>query len=231
MMQFTRGYATTSGLAALAALIVLRPAVAAGQGAGGEYTADQADAGRAVYERECAECHQTNLQGSFEAPPLAGESFLNFWGDLTASDLYDRISSSMPPEQPDSLGEAAYLDVVAYLLQANGAPAGSAPLTADAAVTIAAAASAEQPAASAPARVDAAAAAAGQPTEELGEGGITVEGEVANFRPVTDAMLRNQDPGDWLMIRRNYEAWSHSPLDGIDRGNVGELELAWVWAL
>ena len=32
--------------------------------------------------------------------------------------------------------------------------------------------------------------------------GITVEGEVKNFTPVTDAMLRNPDPADWLMIRQ-----------------------------
>ena len=224
-------YAMIRSLPALAVLLAAGPAVAAAQTASGVYTAAQAEAGRAVYASACAECHQPNLQGSFEAPPLAGESFLNFWGDLTASALYDRISSSMPPEQPGTLAEREYVDVVAYLLQANGAPAGSAPLAADAAVTIAAAASGEQPAGSAPARVDAAAAAAGQPTEELSEGGVTVEGEVANFRPVTDAMLRNQDAGDWLMIRRNYEAWSHSPLDEIDRGNVSELELAWVWAL
>ena len=33
------------------------------------------------------------------------------------------------------------------------------------------------------------------------------------------------------MIRRNYESWSHSPLADVDRSNVGELELAWVWAM
>ena len=32
--------------------------------------------------------------------------------------------------------------------------------------------------------------------------------------PVTDAMLRNPPDGDWLMVRRNYQAWSHSPLTG-----------------
>ena len=36
--------------------------------------------------------------------------------------------------------------------------------------------------------------------------GITVAGEVKNYVPVTDAMLRNPDPGDWLMIRRDYHA-------------------------
>ena len=43
---------------------------------------------------------------------------------------------------------------------------------------------------------------------------------------VTDAMLRNPDPADWLMYSRTYDAQRFSPLDEIDRGNVGSLELA-----
>ena len=56
-------------------------------------------------------------------------------------------------------------------------------------------------------------------------------GTVEDYRPVTDEMLRNPDDGDWLMIRRNYQSWSHSPLAEVNRDNVGELELAWVWAM
>jgi alcohol dehydrogenase (cytochrome c) len=48
---------------------------------------------------------------------------------------------------------------------------------------------------------------------------------------VTDAMLRNPDPGDWLMVRRNYQAWSYSPLAEITRANVKDLRLAWSWAM
>jgi alcohol dehydrogenase (cytochrome c) len=44
-------------------------------------------------------------------------------------------------------------------------------------------------------------------------------------------MLRNPPDGDWLMIRRNYQAWSHSPLTEITPGNVQRLRLAWVWAM
>ena len=44
------------------------------------YTAEQAQAGRALYEGACAGCHRTDLQGSFEAPALAGGNFLNDWG-------------------------------------------------------------------------------------------------------------------------------------------------------
>ena len=48
---------------------------------------------------------------------------------------------------------------------------------------------------------------------------------------MTDEMLRNPPPGDWLMMRRNYQAWSHSPLTQITRDNVKNLRLAWVWAM
>jgi len=60
---------------------------------------------------------------------------------------------------------------------------------------------------------------------------LTVSGEVKNFTPVTDAMLRNQSPGDWLMVRRNYQGWSYSPLNEITRANVKDLKLAWVWSM
>ena len=53
--------------------------------------------------------------------------------------------------------------------------------------------------------------------------GLTVTGEVKNYVPVTDAMLRDPDPGDWLMIRRNYQAWSNSPLTQINTTNVKQL--------
>jgi len=47
------------------------------------------------------------------------------------------------------------------------------------------------------------------------------------FEPVTDAMLLDPDPGDWLMINRTYDEQRFSPLDQIDRNNVWRLGLAW----
>ena len=61
--------------------------------------------------------------------------------------------------------------------------------------------------------------------------GVTVHGEVKNFTPVTDAMLRNPDPNEWLIIRRTYDAWNYSPLTQITRDNVTDLRLQWVWAM
>jgi alcohol dehydrogenase (cytochrome c) len=60
---------------------------------------------------------------------------------------------------------------------------------------------------------------------------VTVAGEVKSYVPVADAMLRDPEPGDWLMVRRNYHGWSYSPLNQITTANVQNLRLAWVWAM
>ena len=55
--------------------------------------------------------------------------------------------------------------------------------------------------------------------------------QVDDFTPVTDTMLQNPDPADWLSWRRTLDGQGHSPLDQIDRSNVGQLRLAWSWGL
>jgi alcohol dehydrogenase (cytochrome c) len=49
--------------------------------------------------------------------------------------------------------------------------------------------------------------------------------------PVTDDVLRNPPASDWLHWRRTYDGWGHSPLTQINRQNVGQLRLAWSWAM
>ena len=44
-------------------------------------------------------------------------------------------------------------------------------------------------------------------------------------------MLQNPAPGDWLTWRRTLDGWGYSPLDQIDRGNVGDLRMVWSRAL
>ena len=50
-------------------------------------------------------------------------------------------------------------------------------------------------------------------------------------QPVTDAMLREPAPDDWLMWRRTLNGWGYSPLDQIDRHNVKDLQMVWTRAL
>jgi glucose dehydrogenase/mono/diheme cytochrome c family protein len=52
--------------------------------------------------------------------------------------------------------------------------------------------------------------------------------QAAPFEPVSDAMIQNPDPKDWLSWRRTLDSWGYSPLEEIDRGNVDELRLVWV---
>ena len=49
-----------------------------------------------------------------------------------------------------------------------------------------------------------------------------------SFTPVTDAMLQNPSPDDWLMWRRTLNSWGHSPLTEINRDNVGKLRMVWT---
>jgi alcohol dehydrogenase (cytochrome c) len=198
----------------------------------GPFTAEQAAAGRASYLANCAGCHLRDLRGNNEARPLTGSDFFNTWRERTVGQLVAFISAAMPPPpaNPGSLGAQSYLNLTAFLLQANGAAPGAAPLTAAADVTIGSIATGELPDALlttlAAGRVGGgSSSAASRPT------GVTVAGRVEHFRPVTDAMLRDPDPNDWIMLRGNYQAWNHSALKQIDRANVGGLRLVWQWAM
>lgn len=195
-------------------------------------TAAQAAAGQASYKQNCASCHLPDLAGQNEAPQLAGGNFMNTWRGRTTRDLIEYMQATMPPGQP-SLAEADYVNIAAFILRSNGAAMGQQTLLATTAVPIGSVATGQRAAVTPP-------PAAGQGAP-VGEGprpaaagasrGHSVQGEVKNYVPVTDAMLRNPPPGDWLMARRNYQAWSYSPLDEITRSNVRELRLAWSWAM
>lgn len=54
---------------------------------------------------------------------------------------------------------------------------------------------------------------------------------VDNFKPVTDAMLKNPSPNDWLMFSRTYDAQRYSPLKQINKRNVDKLQLVWSYTL
>lgn len=210
------------GLIAACGVVILR-----GQQAGGAgpFTATQAGSGRTTYQERSSSCHLQNLQGSGDAPPLAGVGFISSWGSRKTSDLIAFIQSTMPPSANGSLGEQAYVNIAAYILQSNGAQAGNEALTTASGETIRSIAT------------GAAAAAVGVQHASQGKQapatprGVVVAGEVKNYVPVTDAMLRNPDPSDWLMIRRDYHASNFSPLNQITTKNVQDLRLVWSWAM
>jgi alcohol dehydrogenase (cytochrome c) len=196
------------------------------QGAGGVYTAEQATIGATAYATACAGCHRADLSGQFEAPPLAGSNFMNVWRGRSTNDLYTKIATSMPPTAPGSLSEQAVASLVAFILRSNGAPAGNQALAANTAIPIGQVATGTAP----PIQVAQQAGPAPAARTRL-PAALVLEGNIRNFTPVTDQMLRNPSPNDWLMVRGNYHGHSHSGLNQITTQNVGQLQLAWVWSM
>jgi ankyrin repeat protein len=114
------------------------PIVKAGTGAAagrsnrdGVFAEAQARRGQQVYQRACAACHLDSLQGDTVSPPLVGSGFMARFAGQSAHEMVQNLRSSMPQNAPDSLGDRAYVDLVAYLLQANGSPAGALELPLD----------------------------------------------------------------------------------------------------
>ena len=89
------------------------------------YTGEQAERGRAFYAKECASCHGEGLMGQDQAPGLVGPAFLANWnGQTVAAISSSRRASPCRRDNPNSFSRQEYLDVVAFMLKANGFPAG-----------------------------------------------------------------------------------------------------------
>lgn len=86
----------------------------------GVYSAEQAKRGRTTYDTKCASCHDGGTMG----PELWGEAFLANWDGKDLNAFFARIQSTMPEDAPGSLSENQALDVIAYVVQTNGFPAG-----------------------------------------------------------------------------------------------------------
>jgi hypothetical protein len=116
-----------------AAIVAIAPAPVNAQGPqetvlDGVFTSAQADRGGAVYGMRCGECHEG---ADVDGPPLTGTPFVDRWREDTLDRLLDFIRTRMPQQAPGSLPDAAYLDVLAHLLQENGFQPGARELTAE----------------------------------------------------------------------------------------------------
>lgn len=202
------------------------------------YTEAQAAAGKQAFDRYCSECHHVTLRGSAHGAPLTGPSFLEHWGGHTAGELYTYVRTKMATTVPAGAGDDVYESLVAHVLRVNGAVADDAPLRKDSALGVGPAlygAGWQQ-------RLAAMTAAAAQGTagrfhsfqnagaiaSEAQRAGGFANREAKFGAPVTDALLRDPPPGDWLNWRRTQDGQGFSPLDQINRGNVGRLRLAWA---
>jgi mono/diheme cytochrome c family protein len=99
----------------------------------GVYTAAQAERGKTRFLSSCSNCHNFDLKGSgIRGPALTGDSFMTNWDAQGLNDLFEKIQGTMPRNNPSSLPDEVYLDIMAYILQVNVFPAGSKELKAEA---------------------------------------------------------------------------------------------------
>jgi mono/diheme cytochrome c family protein len=97
----------------------------------GWYSQEQAAAGHITFNSYCAQCHRPDLKGAL-GPALVGDAFLQTWLNKPLGDLFNFEHSKMPANNPGSVPDDKLWTITAYILQKNGFPAGSTPLSAQA---------------------------------------------------------------------------------------------------
>lgn len=98
----------------------------------GVYTVAQANRGKTLYAEQCAECHGAMTSVTPDLAPLLSDYvFQATWRNRSLTQLFDRIRDTMPQNKPRTLSQEQTIDLIAYILNANGLPAGEVPLAHD----------------------------------------------------------------------------------------------------
>jgi mono/diheme cytochrome c family protein len=97
----------------------------------GVYTAEQAEQGKALYQKQCASCHGNALEGHGKNVPLTGDVFLKDWTDQTLADLFMKTNTTMPASSPGTMTPDETSQVLAYILSMNKFQPGKNPLPTD----------------------------------------------------------------------------------------------------
>lgn len=179
--------------------------------------ASQADNGVQAYTANCGTCHGSDLQGTALGPILSGSGFLRSYGGQTPYEFFNFLKANMPPGGNAGITDENYWSIVAHVMRMNGVADTNPILRASANYAMA-----ENIPGISPTLIQ-------QRIEPDRPTGVVATGTVENFSPVTNEMLTNPSPNDWLMLRGNYQAWSYSELEQINSDNVGDLKLEWMW--
>ena len=96
----------------------------------GVYSKVQADGAKAQFEKICADCHPFSEAEKKKVKdiPLGGDTFFQNWTGRPIKELATTIALTMPNDGSAVVSEEEALNLVAFILQKNGFPAGSKPL-------------------------------------------------------------------------------------------------------
>jgi mono/diheme cytochrome c family protein len=98
----------------------------------GVYSVAQAKRGEAAYTSYCVRCHGADLMGGGrQGRQLKGDAFWQTWQSNSLQSLFAKMQGTMPRDDPSTLPDAVYVDVIAFILDANALPPGAAELKAD----------------------------------------------------------------------------------------------------
>ena len=93
----------------------------------GVYSAAQAKRGEGQFQKDCLTCHGFDLQGlAGRGPALSGAAFMTNWETESVATLFSKLKTTMPRNNPGSLTEDVYLDLLAFMLKSNNYPEGAA---------------------------------------------------------------------------------------------------------
>lgn len=187
----------------------------AADGKAPSFSTTQAKLGSRNYASYCGTCHGMNLEGIHLSPALSGNRFDQTWRGKSLANLAFHVwrMPNKPIAAPGSLADDLYANILAYILEVNGLEAGKEPL---------------------PDSIDALKAftiptVPGMEYDPM----VPVEKSEAqtallnDLPAVTDEMLLNPSPNDWLHWGGTYAGHSFSPLDQITKQNVNDLKPAW----
>jgi len=87
----------------------------------GVFTEAQATSGQVVYDAQCKTCHNMRFY----------RDTLRSWNNQPLLYLWESIMGTMPADNPGSLMFEEYTNVIAYILQEQGFPAGESELNPD----------------------------------------------------------------------------------------------------
>lgn len=81
----------------------------------GIFSIQQVKSGKRLYKKYCKSCHE----GEYFAPVLLA------WQGEPLSSFFDVMTSAMPENDPGSLEQSQYTDLLAYILKISGYPQNS----------------------------------------------------------------------------------------------------------
>lgn len=179
------------------------------------FSAAQASQGKAEYQKNCASCHGDDLAGIHLAPSLKGARFDRNWRGKPAGTLafHLRRMPMKPAGEPGSLTDESYINILTYILSANGFTTGDVPMSSD-------------PVVLAETTIPRLSGADYDPDAPITPSAKQQE-LLANLPTLSDQMLHHPSDEDWLYWGRTDNGHNFSPLKQIDRTNVGDLRLAW----